>query len=222
MFFILESLKLLFASIRSLFGMVRGLYWLSRLNPPIITIFGGRSAGALALYAQQAHDVAQLCVERDFAVLSGGGPGMMQAANCGAFEGSLKKKYKPICTFGIGVRGVDDNYVNVSAPVLRVDSFFTRKWLLTRYSSAFIVFPGGIGTADELFEVLNLMKLGKLETKPVILFGSAYWQPLVTWFESSGIHQGFIAQHNRKLFHVTDDVQGVMNIISESLSRKII
>lgn len=220
MYWIYESFRLFFNNIRSGFSYVRGMFWISYLQTPIVTIFGGHHTGLQGEYLESAHAVAFRCVEQGYSVLSGGGPGVMQAANCGAFEASSKMKDKPLRTFGIGVQGVDADFVNVCAEVLMMDSFYTRKWLLTRYSAAFVIFPGGIGTADELFEVLNSLKLGRIESVPVILFGSAYWQPLVTWFEASGIHQGFIAQHNRKLFHVTDDVQGVMNLINESLSRK--
>lgn len=219
---IFESIRLLYAQMKSVLSTIRGIYWVSQLKSPIVTIFGGRSTGIHASYVETVHSVAKLCVEHNFAVLSGGGPGMMQAANCGAFEASVHKKYKPISSLGIGVRGVDVDYVNVCAPVLCVDSFFTRKWLLTHYSVAFIVFPGGIGTADELFTVLNLMKLGRLKTKPIILFGSAYWQPLVTWIEKSGIEQGFILSKYRHLFHVTDDALGAVRIIEQSLGNKLV
>lgn len=217
---IIESIRLFNANIFGLFYFIRGLYWLSGIKTPIITIFGGRSKGVQEKYEKHAHEVAYLLVERGYSVLSGGGPGMMQASNCGAFEASLKDKDRPIRSFGIGVKGVDEDFVNICAPVLMVHSFFTRKWLLTRYSSAYVILPGGIGTMDELFDTLNLMKLGKLERKPIILLGAAYWEPVVDWIEKMAIEQGFIQAQYRELFYVTDDPIGAVRIIEQSLGRK--
>src|SRR5436190_2003119 len=81
----------------------------------------------------------------------------------------------------IGVHGVDEEFHNPCAHVIKVSTFFARKWLLIKYSSGFVLFPGGIGTVDELFEVLNAMKLSRLQRVPIILVGKEYWQPLFTW-----------------------------------------
>jgi uncharacterized protein (TIGR00730 family) len=215
---IIESFRLLFANLRGGIDFVRGLYWLSHLESPVITIFAGHYAGIDESYLRDAHNVGYQCVLHDYSVLSGGGPGVMQAANCGALEASKAKKEKALRTFGIGVRNVDVGFVNNCAKLVRVDTFYVRRWLLTRYSVAFVVFPGGIGTADELFDILNSLKLHRVPNLPVILFGRDYWTPLVDWMKEA-VEQGFIKREHHELIHLTDDPQEVIRIVNDSRNK---
>lgn len=217
---IIETFRLFYYSMLGMVSFIRGLYWLSFLEKPTVTIFGGRGWGAREEFFLAAHDIAYHCVERGFSVLTGGGPGTMQAANCGAHEACKKlcKKATSV-TFGIGVSGVDTGFVNKCAPVLYVDSFYPRKWLLMHYSVAYIVFPGGVGTMDELFELLNLMKHGLIEKRPVVLFNSKYWQQMFGWFEFA-IEQGFIDPAYKDFLHLSDDPHEAMDFIEKSLNPK--
>lgn len=199
------------------FQMSYGTYRLWRLKKPIIAVFGGKRAYETGKYAEWAKQVGKACVEHNMSVITGGGPGVMMAANCGAAEvaGENKKNW----TLGIGVKGVDITFDNPCAPIINVQYFFIRKWLLTHYSSGFILFPGGIGTMDEFFEVLNLTKLGIMKQVPVVLVGSDYWKYLVSWFEHA-FEQELIPMAPKAVFVVTDDPLEAVRIIADSLQPK--
>ena len=208
-----ECIRLFGQSFKVGFQFIYGRYTLSRLPSPIISIFGGKGADLESAYAQQAYQFAAHCVAAGISVLTGGGPGLMEAANCGAYEKSKQEQLKQLRTLGVGVRGIDEDFINPCAPLVKVDYLFIRKWLLMRYSCAFVIFPGGIGTADEFFDLLNLMKLKRMKRVPVVLVGSSYWQPLVNWYEQSGMAQGFIKQEYRDLFSVVDDTNEAFSIV---------
>ncbi len=207
-----EAIRVLGISIKSGFQLMRGVYRLSRLSHPSVAIFGGKGAYEEGKYAKLAYDLAAKCAQKGLSVITGGGPGIMEAANCGAYEASSNKKR---CTIGIGVRGVDVDFVNECAPVVRVDYFFARKWLLTRYTCAFVLFPGGIGTVNELFEVLDLIKLNKIKKVPVILVGSSYWKDLIAWYQHAHEYE-FIRMPSNYAFIVTDDIDEAVRIITTS------
>lgn len=199
-------------SLKAAIQMSYGIYKLWLLRQPIVAVFGGKGAYEEGKYAQWAQQVGQACVEHDMSVITGGGPGIMAAANCGA---SKVAKAKGRWTLGIGVKGVDESFDNTCAPVIMVDYFFVRKWLLTRYSCGFILFPGGIGTVDEFFEVLNLTKLGKMKRVPIVLIGSSYWKDLVSWFDHAFEYE-LIKMPSQSVFIVTDDPQEAVRIVAES------
>ncbi len=216
---VFEAFRLFYYGLASMASFIRGLYWLSFLEKPTVTIFGGRGWGAREEHFRSAHDISYHCVERGFSVLTGGGPGTMQAANCGAHEACKKLCKKPTSvTFGIGVQGVDTGFINKCAPVLYVNSFHTRKWLLMHYSVAFIIFPGGVGTMDELYELLNLMKHGIVKRCPVVLFDRQYWSQMVGWFDFA-IEQGFIDPKYTDLLHISDDPHEAMDFIEATLKK---
>ena len=98
-----------------------------------------------------------------------------------------------------------------------IDSyFFLRKWLLIRYSLAFVVFPGGVGTVDELFELLNFMKHDKVPKLPVILIGTNYWQPIIDWLHTRAFKHGFVKQYQLDLITVTDDLDEAFEIVRQT------
>jgi len=203
---IMRAIRLSSTCIKSAFYGSYGLYKMSRCSRPIITILGGAQAAKNAVYTQQAYEIAHRCSELGMSIITGGGPGVMEAANCGA-----RKCY----SMGIGVKGVDVDYKNECIEVYRVNSFFVRKMLLLNYSSALLFFPGGIGTVDELFEALNLIKLGKLAPIPVILVGAAYWQPLINWYVNSALAQELIQAQYAHLFALVDSVDEAVTLIVE-------
>lgn len=209
-----EMVRMVGISFKACFQLMYGVYRLSRLAQPIVAIFGGKGAYESGKYAQWAEDAGQACVENNMSVITGGGPGIMEAANCGAYKASQDKKQ---WTLGIGVRGVDIGFVNPCAPLITVDYFFVRKWLLTRYACGFILFPGGIGTVDEFFEVLNLIKLGRLDRIPIVLVGSSYWKDLINWYKHAFEYE-FTSMPSHTAFIVTDDPQEAVRIIVASCS----
>ena len=187
-----------------------GFFRLSRLSMPIVTVFGGAKADKSGNYVKQAHDLSQRLVKNGVSIITGGGPGIMMAASCGAV--SERKKGEKARTLGIGVSGVDEEFISPCADTMRVSYFFMRKWLLVRYSIGFIVFPGGVGTMDELFDLLNLLKHHRVPDLPVVLIGKKYWAPIVVWFDNA-LKEGLIDERLTKLFVVTDSVDEAYEII---------
>lgn len=189
-----------------------GWYQASRLSGPIITILGGQRVDQHTFYTQLAYDIANQCVARGKSILTGGGPGIMEAANCGAHT-STDEGGPHLHTLGIGITGIDVGYHNPCSHVVYVNTFFIRKWLFVNYSSGFIFLPGGIGTADELFEVLNMIKMIQIKPVPVILVNSAYWQPLINWITESAIGHGLLEPHWATLFVIVDSIEEVIKVI---------
>lgn len=143
--------------------------------------------------------------EHGIAVITGGGPGVMEATNKGASEAGGE-------SIGAGIelpfeQGINQ-YVNVG---LEFRYFFVRKVMFVKYSQGFVFFPGGYGTLDEVFEVLTLIQTGKLPTTPVIFYNSAYWSPLVDWVQTTLRDGGFISPGDEDLFLVLDDIDEVAN-----------
>ncbi len=211
-----QGLKLFFQSIGMAFKYIYGVYKLSKLQQPLVTVFGGKGAGRENFYAQQAYDVSKLLVKNNFSVLTGGGPGIMESANCGALKAEKDKAGRH--TLGIGVVGVDLNFENKCTQVLYFPYLFMREWFLIRYSVGYIVFPGGLGTAEEIFEVLNLIKLSKIPRRPLILVGPEYWKPILDW-HASGIEQGFIPDWCKDLIKTAKDANEAFKILQDDLQR---
>lgn len=207
-----EMLRVWGVLIKSAFQLSYGVYRLSKLSHPIVAVFGGKGAYEGGKYAKWAEQFSAECAQKGMSIVTGGGPGIMEAANCGAFNAAKDKKR---ATLGIGVSGVDIGFFNECAPMVNVDYFFVRKWLLTHYACAFVLFPGGIGTVDEFFEVLNLMKLKKMKRVPVILIGKAYWQDLLDWYQQA-FESEFIAVPPQNTLIITDDIHEAVRIIHSS------
>lgn len=211
---ILEAIRMFLVSIKSGILTAYGVLKLRNIKHPIIAVFGGKGAYEGGKYATLAHELGKKCAEKGMSIITGGGPGIMEAANCGAHE-AAGKQY----TLGIAVRGVDEGFYNECAPVITVDYFFARKWLLTRYSRAFVLFPGGIGTVDEFAEVLNLIKLNRMDKVPIIFIGSSYWKSLVDWYQHAFEYE-FIELSPQDAFIVLDDIDQAVAVITSSLERK--
>ena len=177
-----------------------------------ISIFGSaRSKPQDPDYAA-ALETAALLAKEGFAVITGGGPGVMEAANRGAFEaGGLSIG----CNIELPFEQRPNAYQTRS---LRFKYFFVRKMMFVKYSLGFIIFPGGFGTLDELFEALTLIQTKKIRNFPVILFGSEYWTGLLNWINDYMLPQGKVNANEVRLFRVTDSPAEVVEIMKRSQS----
>lgn len=181
---------------------------ISRLNHPIVTIFGGKMVEE-GHYVTQARDLARCLAENGISIVTGGGPGIMEAANHGAHDAGNGTR-----TMGVGVRGI-----NTEEPVnpyvtdyIVTDFFYLRKHLLIYYSHAFVVFPGGFGTLDELFEVVMLMQTKKLPVMPVVLVGKEYWSGLLIWMNDA-VRERIVSIEHAKLVVITDDIDEAARLV---------
>jgi len=179
-----------------------------------VTIFGSaRTQPADPQYAK-AVETARLLAQAGIPVLTGGGPGIMEAANRGAQEaGGLSIG----CNIELPFEQGSNAYLTRS---LNFKFFFVRKTMFVKYATAFIVFPGGYGTLDELFEALTLIQTGKVKHFPVILFGSAYWAGLVEWLTRVVAEERKVNPADLKLFRVTDDPAEAARIVIEARNEK--
>jgi uncharacterized protein (TIGR00730 family) len=170
---------------------------------PAVTIFGSaRTAPHDPNYAA-ARRTATLLARAGFSIITGGGPGIMEAANRGAREG----KGRSIgCNIELPFEQIVNPWVDTA---INFRYFFVRKTMFIKYSLAFVIFPGGFGTLDELFEALTLIQTGKISHFPVVLFGAAYWRGLVDWLRASA-HSGRISPADLELLHITDDPDDIV------------
>jgi uncharacterized protein (TIGR00730 family) len=186
------------------------LWRMSSLKGSIITIFGGKRVARDANPFMQASKLGFCLAEKDMAIITGGGPGIMEAALCAAIE----KKGKGY-GLGIGVYGVDRDFVSQCGKhTVYVGDFFIRKWLLTQYSKGFVIMPGGYGTMDELLEVLNLIKVGRIKPVPIVLIDTHYWQGWQAWVDTAVSHD-CISQEFKDLFIITDDIDYACKIVAK-------
>lgn len=209
-------LKIFYRGIKVQLQVVYGAWHLSRLQKPFVSIFGGARLSQESPYAEKANQLAQRLVENNISVLTGGGPGVMHAANCGAIEPKNGGRGRSV---GIGVKDLGEGKNPCVQEYFELDYFFARKWLLTRYSTAFIVFPGGFGTMDELAEVVTLIQTKKLERVPIILFGTKYWDPFMKWVTDEALVHDLIAEKDLKLFTVTDDLEEVFCLVRDQCDK---
>jgi uncharacterized protein (TIGR00730 family) len=207
-----KEFKEAFTYLNSFWRYAYGLWRISRLKQPIVTIFGGKRADKTSDYYLKASHLAGMLVKHGISVLTGGGPGIMEAALCGGHAYDPRGR-----TLGIGVNGVDVSFrSSCGQETIYLADFATRKKLLINHSMAFIVFPGGLGTMDEISEVLNLIKTRKIEAAPVILIGTEYWQSFVDWFLLA-LKKDFIAPEHARVFEVTDDIVKVADIMNKRM-----
>ena len=174
---------------------------------PAVTVFGsarvlpGQPAYALA------EDIARRLSDAGFAVISGGGPGIMEAANKGAFAG-------PSPSVGLNIQLPHEQYPNRYQDVSHTfQHFFARKVMFVKLSCAFVMLPGGFGTLDELFEVLTLVQTGKVRRVPLILVGSDYWQGLVDWIRRRLVVDGMVGEEDVQMLQVIDEPREVVEAI---------
>jgi hypothetical protein len=175
-----------------------------------VSIFGSARTRTDDPDYQAAQETAALLSRSGFAVITGGGPGIMEAANRGAFEaGGLSIG----CNIELPFEQNSNPYLTKG---LKFKYFFVRKMMFVKYSLGFIIFPGGFGTLDELFEALTLIQTKKIRNFPVVLFGSAYWSGLLSWIRDFAMKSGKVTEQDLKLLHVTDSPAEVVKIIISS------
>jgi uncharacterized protein (TIGR00730 family) len=177
-----------------------------------ISIFGSARSKPDEPYYKAARETAALLARHGFTVITGGGPGIMEAANRGAFEaGGVSIG----CNIELPFEQKPNPYQTRS---LTFKYFFVRKMMFVKYSLGFIIFPGGFGTFDELFEALTLIQTKKIRDFPVVLFGTGYWNGLLTWMREFVLPEGKIGEADMRLFHVTDSPSEVVQIVTRSQS----
>ncbi|HEY7636708.1 MAG TPA: TIGR00730 family Rossman fold protein [Gemmatimonadales bacterium] len=179
-----------------------------------VTIFGSARTKPTDPYYAKAVETARLLAEAGIPVITGGGPGIMEAANRGAIEGG---GLSIGCNIELPFEQGSNLYLSRS---LNFKFFFVRKTMFVKYATAFVVFPGGYGTLDELFEALTLIQTGKVKHFPVILFGSAYWSGLVEWLTNTVAGERKINPTDLLLFRVTDDPAEAARIVIEAREEK--
>ena len=191
---------------------VEGFDALSKIGPAV-AIFGSARFTPDNYYYQAAVSVADKLSRAGLSIITGGGPGIMEAANLGAYKaGGI--------SIGCNIELPEEQKANPYQTLsLRFRYFFVRKVMFVKYSVAFVIFPGGFGTMDELFESLTLSQTGKIEHFPVVLFGSSYWKDLINWINDYMLKNKCIEEKDLDLFHLVDDPSHAAGIIIEN-SRK--
>ncbi len=178
---------------------------------PCISIYGSARSKPGSKYYEMAVRTAANVSENGFGVITGGGPGIMEAANKGAYQNGGK-------SVGLGIELPREQGVNryVSPEyIINFRYFFVRKVMFVKYAQGFIVFPGGFGTLDELFETLTLIQTEKIERIPIVLVGSEYWGKLVDWLRDRLVEEGYISEKDMDLFYLTDDCDEAVKYVCE-------
>jgi uncharacterized protein (TIGR00730 family) len=178
---------------------------------PAVSIFGSARTSSDDPIYHAAVETARLLAEAGLAIITGGGPGIMEAGNKGArLGGGVSVGLNIELPFEQGI----NRYVKVP---INFRYFFIRKTMFVKYAQAFVIFPGGFGTLDELFEALTLIQTGKIRNFPVILFGSAYWAGLLDWLRNTMLARGNISPADLDLIVVTDSPQEVRDLIMKAM-----
>ena len=159
-----------------------------------------------------ARETAALLARAGFAVITGGGPGIMEAANRGALEAGGTSVG---CNIELPHEQKSNDYLTLS---LKFKYFFVRKMMFVKYSDAFIIFPGGFGTLDELFEALTLIQTHKIHNFPIVLYGSEYWKGMIEWLKGPMLGERKIIDEDLRRLHLTDSPDEIVDIISRSKS----
>ncbi|MCI4454265.1 MAG: TIGR00730 family Rossman fold protein [Thermodesulfobacterium sp.] len=195
---------------RILAEFVEGFEVLPRVYPGV-TIFGSARTKPDDPDYQKAEKLAELLVRAGFSVITGGGPGIMEAANKGA---SNAGGYSVGLNIRLPMEQEPNPYANIK---LEFRYFFVRKVMLAKYSVAFVFFPGGFGTMDEMFEILTLVQTRKIRPVPIVLVDKQFWKPLVSWFTKTLIPENKISPQDLEIFKILDEPEEIVNHIKEKL-----
>lgn len=180
---------------------------------PAVSLFGSSRAAPDNPYYKAAVEVAQGLADNGFSVITGGGPGIMEAGNRGAKMGKGQ-------SIGLNIQLPREQHPNAFQDLnLHFRYFFVRKLMFVKYAMAYVIFPGGFGTMDELFESLTLMQTGKIRRFPVVLFGTEYWSGLVAWMRDKMRMEDYIEERDFDLFAIVDDPLDVVRIIQSFRER---
>jgi uncharacterized protein (TIGR00730 family) len=195
---------------------------LMRRVDPAVSIFGSARLGEKSPYFKLTEKVSETITSTGFSLISGGGPGLMEAANKGAFRGiqQYKKAFpkdRPPVNVGLTIQLPFEHKAN---PYVNLDVhfryFFVRKVMFARYARAFIIMPGGFGTLDELFEALTLIQTNKMTKFPIIMMGVDYWKGLFDWMKNTAVKEGALQKKHFDLLHLTDDPEEAVEIVGQS------
>ena len=180
-----------------------------------VTIFGSARVTPADEVYHATVDTARLLGEAGYAILTGGGPGVMEAGNQGG-------KLAGVDSVGLNIELPFEQHVNpYTTRTLEFRYFFVRKTLLVKYASAFVFFPGGFGTLDELFEAVTLVQTGKVSNFPIILYGSTYWSGLIAWLRDQPVQQRMLTEAEVSLLHIVDTPAAVRDIIVGATEERI-
>src|SRR5437868_158497 len=190
-----------------------GFEAVEKIDRPAVSCFGSARAPEGSRPYELARETAQLFAEAGWAVVTGGGPGVMEAANRGCQEaGGL--------SVGFGIELPHEQSMNPYLDLgLVFDHFYARKTMFVKAAEGFVVCPGGFGTADELFEALTLIQTGKVMHFPVVLLGESYWTPLLDWVRRSALADGMVSPDDLKLLTVTDEPQVALETVLDAFAR---
>jgi uncharacterized protein (TIGR00730 family) len=179
------------------------------------TFWGSARTTPDDLYYKEAEELAAKLAKKGYSIISGGGQGIMEASNVGAFKVGGK-------SVGLNIQLPFEQKLNpYTTESLNFDFFFSRKVMLTFASEVYVYFPGGFGTLDELFEIMTLIQTKKIEPIPVVLYGKDYWEPLIEFFEKSLLKKyKTISPEDLQLFHVVDSVDEAFKYINKNVSTK--
>jgi len=178
--------------------------------PPSVAIFGSARLKPETPTYEAAVETAHLLAKAGFGIITGGGPGIMEAANKGAQEGEM-------CSVGCNIELPFEQRSNIYLDIsLDFSYFFVRKTMFVKYSNAFIIFPGGFGTMDELFEALTLIQTKKVSHFPVILYDSKFWGGMVNWIREVMLTTGTVNEDDLRLLYISDDPQEICRIVTEA------
>lgn len=189
--------------------LIKGLDTLTGVTKGI-SMFGSARIRSGSPYYELARATAYEIGRKGFTILTGGGPGAMEASNRGAKEaGAL--------SIGLNIKLPFEQHVNPYVDIVETfNFFFVRKIMLVKYAHAFIILPGGFGTLDELFEALTLIQTGKVSNFPVILMGKDYWMPLINWMRDTLLAERMVNLEDYKQIHITDDPKMAAKIVEKS------
>jgi hypothetical protein len=196
---------------------VEGFDKMSRIGP-CVSIFGSARTPAEDKYYKLAEEIAFKVTQHGYGVITGGGPGIMEAANKGAKRGYGK-------SVGLNITLPFEEYANPYIDrdkKIDFDYFFVRKVMFVKYAQGFIVLPGGFGTLDELFEAITLIQTKKIGKFPIILIGSDFWSGLIDWVKNTLQERKMISPNDLSLIHITDDPEEAVKIIDKFYSQYLL
>ena len=191
-----------------------GFQDVQRIDRPAVTIFGSARVKEGSATYEAARETARLFAEAGLAVVTGGGPGTMEAANRGAKEGGG-------LSVGFNILLPHEQGLNPYCDISRTfKHFYVRKVMFVKAAEGFVIFPGGFGTMDELYEALTLIQTGKIGTFPVVLFDSDYWAEMLEWVREEMLADGLVSAADLELLHLTDEPQEAVQRIVEMIDAR--
>jgi len=201
------------SAVKIFLEFLRGFEFFGDIDRPSVTVFGSARFGPGHRYYEMARELGFHLAKEGYAVMTGGGPGIMEAANRGAREaGGVSLG----CNIILPMEQSANPYLDW---FIEMDHFFVRKVMLVKYSTAFVVMPGGLGTLDQAFETLTLMQCHKLERFPIVAMGKDFWEQLGTFVRGALVSEKTISAEDLELLQVTDSAEHAVRLICEGVVR---